>query len=86
MGLDGKKELLGMWLSENVCANFWLGVLNELQNHEVQDTLIASIDSLKSVPDAIDTVDSIAHQTRNKKGLSYKVPRQMWFDFYCQAT
>ena len=32
VGLDGKKELLGMWLSENEGAKFWLGVLTELQN------------------------------------------------------
>ena len=34
VGLDGKKELLGMWLSENEGAKFWLGVLTELQNAE----------------------------------------------------
>ena len=46
-GLDGKKELLGMWLSENEGAKFWLGVLTELQNRGVQDILIACVDGLK---------------------------------------
>jgi transposase-like protein len=49
-GLDGKKELLGMWLSENEGAKFWLGVLTELQNRGVQDILIACVDGLKGFP------------------------------------
>lgn len=32
INLDGQKELLGMWLSENEGAKFWLSVLTELQN------------------------------------------------------
>ncbi|MAV49361.1 MAG: IS256 family transposase, partial [Hyphomonadaceae bacterium] len=56
VGLDGKKELLGMWLSENEGAKFWLGVLTELQNRGVQDILIACVDGLKGFPDAINTV------------------------------
>jgi len=51
VGLDGRKELLGMWLSENEGAKFWLGVLTELQNRGVQDTLIACVDGLKSTVD-----------------------------------
>ncbi|MEZ2693538.1 transposase [Psychrobacter faecalis] len=56
VGLDGKKELLGMWLSKNEGAEFWLGVLTELQNRGVQDILIACFDGLKDFPDAINTV------------------------------
>ena len=56
VGLDGKKELLGMWISENEGAKFWLGVLTELQNRGVQDILIACVDGLKGFPDAINTV------------------------------
>lgn len=56
VNLDGKKELLGMWLSENEGANFWLGVLTELRNRGVQDILIACVDGLKGFPDAINTV------------------------------
>ncbi|WP_025650619.1 MULTISPECIES: IS256 family transposase, partial [unclassified Psychrobacter] len=56
VGLNGKKELLGMWLSENEGAKFWLGVLTELQNRGVQDILIACVDGLKGFPDAINTV------------------------------
>ena len=56
IALNGKKELLGMWLSENEGAKFWLGVLTELQNRGVQDILIACVDGLKGFPDAINTV------------------------------
>ena len=56
VALNSKKDLLGMWLSENECAKFQLGVLTELQNRGVQDILIACIDGLKGSPDAINTV------------------------------
>jgi len=47
---------LGIWLSENECSKFWLGVLAELQNRGVEDTLIACVDGLKDFPDAINPV------------------------------
>jgi transposase-like protein len=53
VNLEGHKELLGMWLSENEGAKFWLGVLTELQNRGVKDILIACVDGLKGFPDAI---------------------------------
>ena len=72
VGLDGRKELLGMWLSENEGAKFWLGVLTELQNRGVQDILIACVDGLKGFPDAINAIFPntevqlcVIHQIRN---------------------
>jgi transposase-like protein len=56
VNLEGHKELLGMWLSENEGARFWLGVLTELRNRGVQDILIACVDGLKGFPDAIQSV------------------------------
>ena len=56
VNMEGQKELLGMWLSENEGAKFWLNVLTELQNRGVQDILIACVDGLKGFPDAINTV------------------------------
>jgi transposase-like protein len=47
VNMDGHKELLGMWLSENEGAKFWLNVLTELQNRGVKDILIACVDGLK---------------------------------------
>lgn len=61
VNLDGKKELLGMWLSENEGAKFWLNVLTELQNRGVKDILIACVDGLKGFPDAINTVYPNTH-------------------------
>ena len=70
--MDGHKELLGLWLSENEGAKFWLNVLTELQNRGVKDILIACVDGLKGFPDAINTVFPltqvqlcIVHMVRN---------------------
>jgi putative transposase len=53
VNLEGHKELLGLWLSENEGAKFWLSVLTELKNRGVKDILIACVDGLKGFPDAI---------------------------------
>ena len=48
VNMEGHKELLGLWLSENEGAKFWLHVLTELQNRgRVKDILIARVDGLK---------------------------------------
>ena len=72
INLDGQKELLGLWLSENEGSKFWLSVLTELQNRGVKDILIACVDGLKGFPDAIQSVfpDTriqlcIVHMVRN---------------------
>lgn len=38
---DGKKELLGVYLSENEGANFWVSVLSDLKQRGVEDILVA---------------------------------------------
>ena len=53
VNMDGKKDLLGLWMSENEGAKFWLSVLTELKNRGVQDILIACVDGLKGFPEAI---------------------------------
>lgn len=72
VNMEGRKELLGLWLSENEGAKFWLNVLTELQNRGVKDILIACVDGLKGFPDAINTVFPktqiqlcIVHMVRN---------------------
>ncbi len=72
INMEGHKELLGMWLSENEGAKFWLGILTELQNRGVKDILIACVDGLKGFPDAIQAVFPqtqiqlcIVHMVRN---------------------
>lgn len=59
--LEGQKELLGMWLSENEGAKFWLGILTELQNRGLKDILIACVDGLKGFPEAIQSVYPQTH-------------------------
>jgi putative transposase len=54
--IEGNKEVLGMWISVNEEAKFWLSVVNEIRNRGVQDILIACVDCLKGFPDAISTV------------------------------
>ena len=72
VNMEGHKELLGLWLSENEGAKFWLNVLTELQNRGVKDILIACVDGLKGFPDAINAVFPetqiqlcIVHMVRN---------------------
>lgn len=80
INIDGHKELLGMWISENEGAKFWLGVLTELSQRGVEDILIACVDGLKGFPDAINTAYPqthvqlcIVHMVRNSlKYVSWK--------------
>lgn len=74
LGLDveGKKELLGLYLSESEGANYWLSVLTDLYNRGVEDILIACVDGLTGFPEAIATIypdtevqQCIIHQIRN---------------------
>jgi transposase-like protein len=69
---EGRKEILGMYVSESEGANFWLSVLTDLQNRGAKDILIACIDNLKGFAEAISTVfvqtevqSCIVHQIRN---------------------
>ena len=78
--LEGKKELLGLWLSENEGSKFWLSILTELQNRGVQEIFIACVDGLSGFPEAIQTVYPqckvqlcLVHMVRNSlKYVSYK--------------
>jgi len=58
---EGHKELLGMWLSENEGAKFWLSILTELKNRGLEDILIACVDGLKGFPEAIQAVYPQTH-------------------------
>ena len=56
VNLQGTKEVLGMWASENEGAKFWLSVVTELKNRGVRDIFIACVDGLKGFPEAIESV------------------------------
>lgn len=70
--LRGYKDILGIWIGEQEGAKFWLSVCNDLKNRGVKDIIIACMDGLKGLPDAIKTVfpqvniqSCIIHQIRN---------------------
>ncbi len=69
---EGRKDLLGMYVSESEGANFWLSVLSDLRNRGVMDILIACIDNLNGFAEAIQSTfpkvevqSCIVHQIRN---------------------
>jgi transposase-like protein len=69
---EGKKELIGMYISESEGANFWLSVLTDLKNRGVKDILIVCTDNLTGFSDAIHSIypeaeiqKCIIHQIRN---------------------
>jgi len=70
--LEGKKDLLGLYVSENEGAKFWLSILTDLQNRGVKDVLIACIDNLTGFSQAIESTFPkteiqlcVVHQIRN---------------------
>lgn len=72
LNVHGKKELLGLYVSESEGANYWLSVLTDLYNRGVEDILIACVDGLTGFPEAIATIypetevqQCIIHQIRN---------------------
>lgn len=80
VGMDGLKDILGIWIEKNEGAKFWLSVFTELKNRGMNDVLIACVDGLKGLPEAIESVFPqaevqlcIVHMVRNSlKFVSYK--------------
>jgi putative transposase len=88
INMEGKKELLGMWIAPTEGARFWLGVMTELKNRGVKDLFIASVDGLKGFPEAIETVFPgvevqlcIVHMVRNSiKYVNWKDRKEVCKD------
>jgi putative transposase len=80
INMEGRKEILGLWLSENESASFWTTVCNELKNRGIQDIFIVCRDNLSGFSAAVETVFPhteqqlcVIHQIRNStKYVSYK--------------
>lgn len=78
--LEGKKDVLGLWIGATESSKYWLGVLNGLKNRGVQDILIASVDGLTGFSEAIavaypktEIQRCIIHQIRSStRYVSYK--------------
>ncbi len=78
--MDGGKDILGIWLSENESASFWASICSDLKNRGVKDVFIACHDNLAGLSSAISAIFPnvrqqlcIVHQIRNStKFVSYK--------------
>ncbi len=97
VNLEGKKEVLGLWLGENEGSKFWLRVLTELKNRGLEDILIACVDGLSGFAEAINTAypktevqSCIVHAVRNSlKFVSWKERKEVAADLrkiYQSAT
>ena len=97
INMAGEKEILGLWISQNEGAKFWLQVVTELKNRGVQDIFIACVDGLKGFPEAIEVVYPktavqlcIVHMVRNSLNyVSWKLRKVVAADLrsiYTSAT
>ena len=88
VNMEGKKELLGIWIGKNEGAKFWMQVVTELKNRGVGKIYVACVDGLKGFTEAInsifpDTVVQlcIVHMIRNStKYVSYKDLKEVTTD------
>lgn len=88
INIDGRKEVLGIWIGENESSKFWMKVLVDLKNRGVKDILIACVDGLSGFEEAIQAVypqteiqRCIVHQVRySTRFVSYKDRKQFCSD------
>jgi putative transposase len=97
VNIDGKKELLGIWVGKNEGSKFWMQVVTELKNRGVEQIYVACVDGLKGFPEAIGSVFPntivqlcIVHMVRNSvRYVSYKDLKEVTADLkkiYTAAT
>lgn len=84
INLDGHKDILGIWISENESASFWLSICNELRNRGVNDILIVCHDNLGGFSSAVETVFPkseqqlcVIHQIRNSTEYIFYKDRKL---------
>ena len=78
--LEGQKDILGTWLSENESASFYASICSDLKNRGVSDIFVACHDNLTGLSEAINSIFPktknqlcIIHQVRNScKFVPYK--------------
>lgn len=78
--MDGQKDILGIWISENEGASFYTSICSDLKKRGVSDIFIACHDNLKGLSEAINAIFPktkqqlcIVHQIRNStKFVPYK--------------
>lgn len=64
INMDGRKEILGIWVGENESAKYWLGVMNELKSRGVKDIYLFCVDGLTGFREAINAAYPKAHIQR----------------------
>ncbi|WP_342272545.1 IS256 family transposase [Candidatus Tisiphia endosymbiont of Parasteatoda lunata] len=88
VNIEGKKELLGIWIGKNEGAKFWMQVVTELKNRGIEQIYVACVDGLKGFPEAISSVFPstivqlcIVHMVRNSvKYVLYKDLKEVTSD------
>jgi putative transposase len=78
VNIHGHKELLGLWLSENEGAKFWLSVLTELKNRGVKDVFVACVDGLTRIS------RGSCHGISENSGTALYRPHDASFIVVCQ--
>jgi putative transposase len=85
VNVEGRKEVLGIWIGEAESSKFWMTVLSDLRNRGVEDILVASVDGLSGFEDAIKAVyprteiqRCIVHQVRNSTRYVYYKDRKQF--------
>lgn len=96
INIEGQKELLGMWVTQNEGAKFWLSVLTDMKNRGIQEIYFTCVDGLTGFPEAIEVVFPqakiqlcLVHMVRQSlKYVSYKDRKLVVEDLKCiyQAT
>ena len=86
--MDGRKDILGVWIGEYESSKFWLNVLNDLKSRGVMDVYLFCTDGLCGMMQAIEAVfpnsrlqRCIVHQIRAAtRFVSYKDIKQVVAD------
>src|SRR5690606_6906543 len=72
INMEGRREVLGFYIGQAESSKFWMQVFTDLSNRGVEDILIACVDGLKGLPEAIGSIFPktevqlcIVHQIRN---------------------
>lgn len=97
VNMEGKKELLGIWVGKNEGSKFWMSVITELKNRGIEQIYVACVDGLKGFPEAIGSIFPntivqlcIVHMVRSSvKYVSYKDLKEVTADLkkiYTSAT
>ena len=71
INMEGQKEILGTWISENESASFYASICSDLRNRGVSDIFIACHDNLTGLCDAINAVFP-----KTKEPTLYRSPDQ----------